>query len=85
MVEENNLQVQVSVLRKLLGQEAIATVAGRGYRFTLEPTLVEAPSPSPLRVAKLNLPAQVASFVGRERELDELAEADCRAAPARDA
>ena len=35
VVEENNLQVQVSVLRKLLGAEAIATVPGRGYRFQL--------------------------------------------------
>ena len=33
VVEENNLQVQVSSLRKLLGQDAIATVPGRGYRF----------------------------------------------------
>ena len=72
VVEENNLQVQVSALRKLLGPEAIATVAGHGYRFTLEPTQVEAPPPSPARVAKLNLPAQFASFVGRERELDDL-------------
>ena len=38
IVEENNLQVQVSALRKLLGQDAIATVAGRGYRFTLKST-----------------------------------------------
>src|SRR5450432_2098112 len=35
VVEENNLQVQISSLRKLLGREAIATVPGRGYRFTL--------------------------------------------------
>src|SRR5512135_553959 len=35
VVEENNLQVQVSSLRKLLGPHAIATVPGRGYRFTL--------------------------------------------------
>lgn len=34
VVEENNVQVQVSALRKVLGQDAIATVAGRGYRFT---------------------------------------------------
>lgn len=33
VVEENNLSVQVSALRKQLGSEAIATVAGRGYRF----------------------------------------------------
>ena len=35
VVEENNLQVQVSALRKILGNDAIATVAGRGYRFAL--------------------------------------------------
>ena len=35
VVEENNLMVQVSALRKLLGADAIATIAGRGYRFTL--------------------------------------------------
>ncbi len=34
VVEENNLQVHVSTLRKLLGAELIATVPGRGYRFT---------------------------------------------------
>ena len=34
VVEENNLQVQVSALRKILGQGTIATVPGRGYRFT---------------------------------------------------
>jgi DNA-binding response OmpR family regulator len=34
VVEENNLQVQVSALRKLLGAQVIATVPGRGYRFT---------------------------------------------------
>src|ERR1700674_117576 len=36
VVEENNLQVQVSALRKILGPAAIATVSGQGYRFTLE-------------------------------------------------
>ena len=35
VVEENNLQVQVSTLRKLLGQRALATIPGRGYRFDL--------------------------------------------------
>ena len=72
VVEENNLQVQVSALRKLLGQDAIATVPGRGYRFTLEPTQIEAPLPAPARVARHNLPAPVSSFVGRERELADL-------------
>ncbi len=72
VVEENNLQVQVSALRKLLGQDAIATVAGHGYRFTLEPTQVDAPQPSPAPVAKHNLPAPVSSFIGRERDLIDL-------------
>jgi predicted ATPase/DNA-binding winged helix-turn-helix (wHTH) protein len=35
IVEENNLQVQISALRKQLGARAIATVPGRGYRFCL--------------------------------------------------
>jgi TolB-like protein len=35
VVEENNLSVQVSALRKVLGAQAIATVPGRGYRFAL--------------------------------------------------
>ena len=34
IVEENNLQVHISTLRKLLGPEVIATIPGRGYRFT---------------------------------------------------
>jgi DNA-binding winged helix-turn-helix (wHTH) protein len=35
VVEENNLSVQISTVRKVLGAGAIATVTGRGYRFTL--------------------------------------------------
>src|SRR6266849_2404060 len=35
VVEENNLQVQVSTLRKILGNRAIVTLPGRGYRFTV--------------------------------------------------
>jgi len=36
IVEENNLQVQISALRRALGpfRDWIATVPGRGYRFT---------------------------------------------------
>ncbi|MCW5631837.1 MAG: winged helix-turn-helix domain-containing protein [Rubrivivax sp.] len=37
VVEENNIQVQISALRKLLGAQAITTVPGRGYQFTLAP------------------------------------------------
>lgn len=34
VVEENNLQVHIWTLRKLLGPQAISTIPGRGYRFT---------------------------------------------------
>ena len=43
-VEENNLQVQVSALRRALGPDGrdwIATVPGRGYRFTGPATALE--------------------------------------------
>jgi TolB-like protein/tetratricopeptide (TPR) repeat protein len=43
IIEENNLQVQISVLRKALGGEWIVTVPGRGYQFVL-PNMEVAPS-----------------------------------------
>jgi class 3 adenylate cyclase/predicted ATPase len=36
VVEENNLQVQVATLRKLLGRRTISTIPGRGYQFTVD-------------------------------------------------
>ena len=50
VVEENNLQVQVSTLRKVLGPDAIATVPGRGYRFVapLAPTAPPAAEAAPI-------------------------------------
>src|SRR5258706_14281620 len=38
VVEEAALHVQVSALRKVLGANAITTVSGRGYQFTLPVT-----------------------------------------------
>ena len=46
VVEENNLTVQMSALRKLLGAEALATVSGRGYQLKL-PVLALRPVASP--------------------------------------
>ena len=40
VVEENNLQAQVSNLRKLLGPQAITTIPGRGYQFSLAETVL---------------------------------------------
>lgn len=49
-VEENNLSVQISTLRKILGPEAVSTVRGRGYRFTAAvkelPTVLDADPPA---------------------------------------
>ncbi len=71
VVEENNLQVQVSTLRKLLGPQALATIPGRGYRLTLKFDGDSGPSSAP--AARMhNLPTQLSSFVGREREIAEL-------------
>jgi len=73
VVEENNLQQQISLLRRLLGQDAIATIPGRGYRFTLEIRGAE-PRPSrPLFTAAHNLPRWLTNFVGREDDLLEFA------------
>lgn len=70
VVEENNLQVQVSTLRKLLGQGAIETVAGHGYRFTPAVIAEETPAPAERRH---NLPLALTRFIGRMREIDECA------------
>src|ERR1700745_676851 len=59
VVEENNLQVQISALRKILGQQAIATVPGRGYRFTLNLTRDVAPDASRAASPGTHLPTAV--------------------------
>ena len=74
VVEENNIQVQISTLRKALGEDrnAILTVPLRGYRFTGEVRASDCgasaatgiTTPKPERPAVANLPA--AYLVGRE-------------------
>jgi len=73
-VEENNLQVQVSAIRKLLGRDAISTIPGRGYQLTLpaESSNEGAASPaSESRSARAptNLPDQLPPIYGRDAEL----------------
>lgn len=60
VVEENNLTVQVSALRKVLGADALSTVAGHGYRFTLplhEGAEVRPPAPMPSQLEPPLAPA----------------------------
>ena len=73
VVEEAALRVQVSALRKVLGDDAIATVSGQGYRFTLPVTMGDAEA-NRASTAKQNLPHQLTSFVGREQEMAQLEE-----------
>lgn len=84
VVEENNLQVQIVALRKLLGHPAIATIPGRGYRFTLPvlqeggvapPAPFEVPRPGPARAAiRGNLSSEPPELIGRGEDLSRLLE-----------
>jgi non-specific serine/threonine protein kinase len=82
IVEENNIHVQVSAVRKALGRDRdfIVTISGRGYRFTAEvrsevgdPISLMRPAPTAAELGRRgNLPAGVADFVGRDVELQHL-------------
>lgn len=82
VVEENNIQVQVSSLRRLLGPRAIATIPGRGYRFARRVqsaradvgTLLAPVDPAAALHRRGNLPAHLPPLYGRETELAELCE-----------
>ena len=64
IVDENNLQGQISALRKALGadRDLIRTVAGRGYQFTGQIGAAAGASPS----ATSNLPQPVSNLIGRD-------------------
>jgi DNA-binding winged helix-turn-helix (wHTH) protein len=86
VVEENNLQVQISTLRKLLGPGTIATIPGRGYQYTgvddahaaaaavradhLERS--DGASAKPASVSTGNLPDELPPLIGRDGDLDAL-------------
>src|SRR5258708_408326 len=73
VVEEAVLHVQVSALRKVLGADAITTVSGRGYQFTL-PVTRGGGEANRASQSKHNLPYQLTSFIGREQEIAQLEE-----------
>jgi predicted ATPase/DNA-binding winged helix-turn-helix (wHTH) protein len=72
VVEESNLAVQVSAVRKAVGSDAIETVPGRGYRFTLE-VAVDAAQPSSGPALRHNLPRQLTSFIGHQSDVEKCA------------
>ena len=84
VVEEGNVGVQVSALRKALGNDAIATVPGFGYRFAAEvdtpidgapPEAPPAPAHAVSNAGALagsSIPAALDTLVGRQDDVDEL-------------
>jgi predicted ATPase/DNA-binding winged helix-turn-helix (wHTH) protein len=84
VVEENNLQVQVSALRKVLGPQVIATIPGRGYRFAAvlddadsapagAPVAAHVTARAPAPAApRTNLPVDLPRLYGREQDLASL-------------
>jgi len=79
VVEEANLAVQISAIRRALalvpgGEGWVETLARRGYRF-VGPVVEINGSRSPPAIAgrqRTNLPQSLQSFIGRERELAEI-------------
>ena len=66
VVEENNLTVHVSALRKVFGAQAVATIPGRGYRFVMAldettgaPAVAPVPAPAPVSVVGADGPTRL--------------------------
>ncbi|UJH78238.1 helix-turn-helix transcriptional regulator (plasmid) [Burkholderia cenocepacia] len=76
VVEENNLQVHISALRKLLGpqRDLIVTVPGRGYQLTQRsaPTANLTPA-TPPRQADSDIPRRHGALTGRDSLVSNIA------------
>jgi len=79
VVEEANLTVQISAIRRVLarvagGERWIETLTRRGYRFVGPVVEVNGNPwpPAPPGRERSNLPQLLKSFIGRERELTEI-------------
>src|SRR5262245_17678381 len=75
-VEENNLQAQVSAIRKVLGRNTITTIPGRGYQFTVSvqgapAATAAAPAPA-VTHGPGNLPGELLPIYGRANEIAEV-------------
>jgi predicted ATPase/DNA-binding winged helix-turn-helix (wHTH) protein len=77
VVEEQNLHVQISHLRKVFGKDVLSTVPGRGYRFTAAaytPPAAASPDPAPAAAAATVPPRPAGPrLFGRAADLDDLA------------
>ena len=78
-VEENNLTVQISALRKVLGgkkgdSDHIVTVPGRGYAFVAAVQASPAESPAKVNGAPRSGGTTGDGFVGRQKELSKIGE-----------
>jgi predicted ATPase/DNA-binding winged helix-turn-helix (wHTH) protein len=80
VVDDHNIEVQISALRKALGgdRDLIHTEAGRGYRLAATVTLVadspSRPMPPPVPAFMTGLPVTLSSLVGRAHEVADLLE-----------
>jgi predicted ATPase/DNA-binding winged helix-turn-helix (wHTH) protein len=85
ITEENNLQHQISALRRAFAadRDLIRTIAGRGYQFTGEIRTISTDLPvqpvptaavliSPSAGIPTNLPEPVSELIGRDVELNEI-------------
>ncbi|HSN19792.1 MAG TPA: winged helix-turn-helix domain-containing protein [Usitatibacter sp.] len=75
VVEEGNLAVQISAIRRALGrvpggERWVETLARRGYRFV--GPLRELHRPTTGAATPTNIGAELTSFIGRERELEDV-------------
>lgn len=74
VVEENNIQVQVSALRRILGEQSIVTVPGRGYRLA-RPQAASLPPPEPSRPVLAVMPfSNIGSDPEQEHVVDGITE-----------
>jgi TolB-like protein/DNA-binding winged helix-turn-helix (wHTH) protein/Flp pilus assembly protein TadD len=88
VVEENNLVVQISALRKALGEDRdfIRTVSGRGYRFVAEISTSMAASEAETRIERgaaaeaaqsapsSSFPTPVSGLIGRGTDLEKVSD-----------
>lgn len=80
-VEEANLRVQMTALRRVLGdgregRHYIANIARRGYSFVAEVTFVDTPDrePAPRREVRQNLPLSLTPVLGRDAAVAAIGE-----------